>query len=120
MHLFFKPSKLSPIFRVSAMSHLLPPVISLPFERRLLIFLQSFSPEMTKGSKFGAASGASGDKAVVEEKGKRSHFCTMVGMDFDPRTTKLHIQMLTNTWRDMVSASLLESGSNSASRILNS
>ena len=45
-----------------------------------------------KGSKSGAASGASGSKAVVEEKGKRSQFRTKIGMDFNLRTTKLHSQ----------------------------
>ena len=29
---------------------------------------------------------------MAEDKGKRSHFRTRVGMDFDPRTTKLHSQ----------------------------
>ena len=42
-----------------------------------------------KGSKSGAACNASGSKVVVEV-GKRSHFRTRVGMDFDPRNTKLH------------------------------
>ena len=30
--------------------------------------------------------------ATVEEKGKRSHFRTRIGMDFDSKTTKLHNQ----------------------------
>ena len=47
---------------------------------------------MTKGVKFGIVSSASKGKAVVKERGKRSQFRTRVGMDFDPRTTKLHSQ----------------------------
>ena len=47
---------------------------------------------MMKGSKSGAASDASENKAIVEEKGKRSQFRTWAGMDFDPRITKLQSQ----------------------------
>ena len=47
---------------------------------------------MTKGGKSGVVSDASKGEAVAEQKGKRSHFRTRVGMDFDPRTTKLHNQ----------------------------
>ena len=47
---------------------------------------------MTKGSKSGVSSGASGSKAMVEEKGKRYQFCTRIGIDLDPRTMKLHSQ----------------------------
>ena len=47
---------------------------------------------MTKRRKFGAVSSSGKGKAMAEEKGKRSHFRTRIGMDFDPRTTKLHSQ----------------------------
>jgi len=45
---------------------------------------------MTKGGKSGVVSDVSKGKAVAEKKGKRFHFRTRVGMDFDPRTTKLY------------------------------
>ena len=42
-----------------------------------------------KESKFSAVSGVGKGKAKKEEKGKRSHFCIRIGLDFDPKTTRL-------------------------------
>ena len=47
---------------------------------------------MMKGSKLDAVSSAGKGKATAEEKEKRSQFRTRIGVDFDPRTTKLHSQ----------------------------
>ena len=83
------------------------------------LFYPSFCSEMTKGSKFGTVSSASRGKDGAEEKEKRSQFCTRIGTNFNPRTTKFHNRMmLTNTWWNMASAFPLESILNSVLRTL--
>ena len=44
---------------------------------------------MKKREKFGTVSSAGKEKVVVEEKGKRASHRTRIGMDFDPKTSKL-------------------------------
>ena len=76
---------------------------------------------MKKESKSDATSGTSRSKAVVEEKGKRSQFRTRVGMNFDPRTTKLHDQAYVDEYRVKYCVCLSpRSRSNSTPRILSS
>jgi len=47
---------------------------------------------MTKGSKSGVVGSVGTGKATEKEKGKRFHFRTMIGMDFDPKTFRLRNQ----------------------------
>ena len=46
---------------------------------------------MTKGSKSSTVGDVGKEKATKEEKGK-NHFCTRIGMDFDPKTSRLRNQ----------------------------
>jgi len=44
---------------------------------------------MKKGEKSGTVGGAGKGKAGAEEKGKRASHHTRIGMDFDPKTSRL-------------------------------
>jgi len=47
---------------------------------------------MKKGEKYGPSGGADKGKSTTEEKGKRASRCIRIGMDFDPKTSKLRDQ----------------------------
>jgi len=47
---------------------------------------------MKKGEKIGPSDSADKRKSTVENKGKRTSHHTRIGMDFDPKTSKLRNQ----------------------------
>jgi len=47
---------------------------------------------MKKGEKFGPSIRSDNEKSIVEEKGKRTSRRNRIGIEFDPKTSKLRNQ----------------------------